>query len=84
MGVDSEFHGCSICFPFLRFLEVVSQPHQVTDSSFVRTGRYRKPSIGYSGHGGGRRPGQTRKKPKDLSACDRKERGCGEGRSVYA
>jgi hypothetical protein len=25
------------------------------------------------------RPGQTLKKPKYLSACDRDERGCGEG-----
>ena len=25
------------------------------------------------------RPGRTRKKPKDLSACDREERGRGEG-----
>jgi hypothetical protein len=24
-------------------------------------------------------PGQTRKKPKDLSACEREERGRGEG-----
>jgi hypothetical protein len=35
---------------------------------------YSKPS---SGHTGGRRPGQTLQKPKDLSACDPEERGCG-------
>jgi len=32
---------------------------------------------------GGTRPGQTRKKPKDLSARDREERGRGEGGGVY-
>ena len=32
---------------------------------------------------GGARPGQTRKKPRDLSACDREERGRGEGGGVY-
>jgi hypothetical protein len=37
---------------------------------------YSKPS---SGHVGGKRPGQTWKKPKDLSPCDREEGGCGEG-----
>jgi hypothetical protein len=37
---------------------------------------YSNPS---SGRVGGRRPGQTRKKPKDLSVCDSEERGCGEG-----
>ena len=38
-----------------------------------------------SGHTeGGRRPGQTRKKPKDLSACDHEERRSGEGEGVYA
>jgi hypothetical protein len=31
-----------------------------------------------------RRPGQTHKKPKDLSVCDREERGRGEGGGVYA
>ena len=41
-----------------------------------------KPS-GSSGHVGGTRPGQTRKKPKDLSAREREERGCGEGGGVY-
>ena len=30
-----------------------------------------------------RRPGQTRKKPKDLSAYDREECGRGEGGGVY-
>jgi hypothetical protein len=41
---------------------------------------YSKPS----GHAeGGTRPGRTRKKPKDLSACDREECGCGEGGGVY-
>jgi hypothetical protein len=28
---------------------------------------------------GGPRPGQTRKKPRDLCVCDREERGRGEG-----
>ena len=43
-----------------------------------------KPSRGSSGHAGGTRPGQTRKKPKDLSAREREERGRGEGGGVYA
>ncbi len=30
-----------------------------------------------------RRPGQTRKKPKDLSVCDGEECGRGEGGDVY-
>jgi len=30
------------------------------------------------------RPGRTRKKAKDLSTCDREERGRGEGGGVYA
>ena len=38
-----------------------------------------KPSTGSSGHAGGTTPGQTRKKPKDLSAREREERGRGEG-----
>ena len=33
-----------------------------------------KPSSGSSGHAGGMGPGQTRKKPKDLSAREREER----------
>jgi hypothetical protein len=41
---------------------------------------YNKPR---SGHTGGRRPGQTLKKPKDLSVCDREECGRGEGGGVY-
>jgi hypothetical protein len=32
---------------------------------------------------GGTRPGRTRVKPKDLSTCDREERGRGEGGGVY-
>jgi hypothetical protein len=36
-----------------------------------------------SGHTGLRSPGQTRKKPKDLTVCDREERGCAEGGDVY-
>jgi hypothetical protein len=28
-------------------------------------------------------PGQTRKKPKDLSVCEREDRGCGEGGGLY-
>jgi hypothetical protein len=32
-----------------------------------------------SGHTGVTRPGQTWNKPKDLSVCDREDRGCGEG-----
>jgi hypothetical protein len=39
--------------------------------------KYIKPSSGHTV--GGRRPGQTWKKQKDLSACDR---GCGEGGGV--
>jgi hypothetical protein len=31
-----------------------------------------------------RGPGQTRKKPKDLSAREREERRCGEGGGLYA
>ena len=38
---------------------------------------------GSSGHVRGTRPGQTRKKPKDLSAREREEGGCGEGGGVY-
>ena len=33
---------------------------------------------------GGSRSGQTRKKPRDLSAYDREERGRGEGGVMYA
>ena len=45
-----------------------------------------KTSSGSSGHAGGTTPGQTRKKPKDLSAREREERGRGEGAGggVYA
>ena len=42
-----------------------------------------KPSIGSSGHAGGTRSGQVRKKPKDLSVREREERGRGEGGCVY-
>jgi hypothetical protein len=42
-----------------------------------------KPSSGSSGHTGGTSPGQTRKKPKDLSAREGEERGCGGGGGVY-
>ena len=42
-----------------------------------------KTSSGSSGHAGGTRPGQTRKKPKNLSARDREERGRGEGGGVH-
>ncbi len=41
------------------------------------------PSRGSSGPAGGTRPGQTYKKPKDLSTREREERGCGEGEGVY-
>ena len=40
-----------------------------------------KPCSGSSGHAGGTRSGQTRKKPKDLSARERVEGG--EGGGVY-
>ena len=40
--------------------------------------------MGSSSLTGGTRPGQTRKKPKDLSSREREERGCGEGGGVYA
>jgi hypothetical protein len=43
-----------------------------------------KPSIRSSGHAGGTRPGQTRKKPKDLSAREGEERGRGGDGGVYA
>ncbi len=42
-----------------------------------------KPRIGSSGHIGGTRPGQTLKKPKDLSTREREDRGRGEGGGVY-
>ena len=42
-----------------------------------------KTSNGSSGHNEGTRPGQTRKKPKDLSVCDREDHGRGEGGGVY-
>ena len=41
------------------------------------------PRIGSSGHTRGTRPGQTRKKPKDLSTREREEGGCGVGEGVY-
>ncbi len=43
----------------------------------------RKSSSGSSGHAGGTSPGQTRKKPKDLSAREREERGRWEGGGLY-
>ena len=42
-----------------------------------------KTSSGSSGQSGGTSPGQTRKKPKDLSVRERDECGCGEGEGVY-
>ncbi len=44
------------------------------------------PSNGSSGHAGDTTPGQTRKKPKDLSVREREECGRGEGvgGGVYA
>ena len=41
------------------------------------------PSTGSSGHTGVTRPGQTRKKPKDLSTREREDRGREEGGGVY-
>ena len=41
------------------------------------------PSTGSSGHAGGTSPGQTHKKPKDLSGREREDRGRGEGGGVY-
>ena len=41
------------------------------------------PSRGSSGPAGGTRPGQTHKKPKDLSTREREECGRGEGEGVY-
>ncbi len=38
---------------------------------------------GSRGHVGGTRPGQTRKKPKDLSVREGEDRGCGTGGGVY-
>ena len=46
-------------------------------------GRYSKTRRWSSGHAGDTRPGQTRKKLKDLSTCDREERERGEGGGVY-
>ena len=43
-----------------------------------------KSCIGSSGHVGGTSPGQTRKKPKDLSAREGEERGRGGGGGVYS
>ena len=43
-----------------------------------------KTSNGSSGHAGGTRSGQTRKKPKDLSVREREDRGCGEDEGVYS
>jgi hypothetical protein len=42
-----------------------------------------KTSTVSSGHVGDTRPGQTHKKPKDLSTREGEERGCGEGGGVY-
>ena len=42
-----------------------------------------KSRSGSSGHVRGTRPGQKFKKPKDLSTCEREDRGCGEGGGVY-
>ena len=42
-----------------------------------------KTSRGSSGHAGGTRPGQTHKKPKDLSVREGEDRGSGEGVGVY-
>ena len=42
---------------------------------------YSKPGSGHTT--GDRRSGQTHKKPKDLSPCDREDRGRGEGGGVY-
>jgi hypothetical protein len=44
---------------------------------------YIKTNIGSSGHVGGTRFGQTRKKPKDLSEREREDRGRGEGGGLY-
>ena len=41
------------------------------------------PRNGSSGHVGDKSPGQTRKKPEDLSTREREERGCGEGGGLY-
>ena len=42
------------------------------------------PSSANSGRAeGGTRSGRTRKKPKDLSACESEEGGRGEGRDVF-
>jgi hypothetical protein len=41
------------------------------------------PSRGSSGHPAGTRPGQTHKKPKDLSVREREEFGCVGGGWVY-
>ncbi len=42
-----------------------------------------KTSNGSSGHTGGTRPGQTWKKPKDLSVREREDRVCGITRLLF-
>ncbi len=42
-----------------------------------------KSSLGSSGHTGDTKPGQTRKKPKDLSTREREERGRGDGGGLF-
>ncbi len=43
-----------------------------------------RPSIGSHGHAGGTSPDQARKTPKDLSAHESEERGCGESVGFHA
>jgi hypothetical protein len=49
----------------------------------VSSAGHTKPSCGSSGHTGDTSPGQTRKKPKDLSVCECEECRRGEGGDTY-
>ena len=64
---NDSFYLFSVLF-FLSFLGCVGKT-------------YSNPSSGDTT--GDRSPGQTRKKPKDLSAREREDHGCGEGEGVY-
>jgi hypothetical protein len=54
------------------------------DTCTVKSMKIKNSRSGSSGHAGGTRPGQTRKKPKDLSAREGEERGRGGDGGVYA
>ena len=54
----------------------------LVSSKFIHSRNNSKTSSGSSGHVGGTRPGQTRKKPMDLITLEREEGGCWEGGGV--